>query len=122
MISNCNLYAWRQFLLGKTESITLHSTEWSRWRDIAKHRAWRYTLRPLGGWLGYLAWLLVQAAWWCQRGQWAHVTTDTTEFVPVEQPSNRWCPSPVFKGHVRPITQRDKCKKCGFRKRIIEGL
>lgn len=122
MISNCNLYAWREFLAGRTETISLHSTLWSRWAQAANTPAWRWTLRPAGALLGYLAWPLIQIAWWCQRGRWAHVTTDAAEFVPVESPYTRWCPSPFFRGHIRPITQRDKCRACGFRKQIVEGL
>jgi hypothetical protein len=116
MRSNCNLYAWRQFLVGNTESLTLHSSSWSKWSSLAKSRAWKYTLRPMGCLVGYAAWLLVQFAWFTQRGQWAHVTTDTSEFVPVEDYRTRWFVPPFFRGEVRAITLRDTCRRCGFRK------
>lgn len=103
MRSNCNLWAWSQFAKGLTDTMTLRKTKYSRWAVLAESVAWQRTLYPLGLVLGYVAWGLVQVAWFAMYGTWAHVTTGTHEFRPRGDKVVRWLPPFIYDGEVHEL-------------------
>lgn len=101
LYSNCNVWAWMEFCKGKTETLILRKTSYSKWGDIAGSVYWRYTLYPLGVLFGFIAWPFVQLAWFLMYGHWAHVMTDEHEFIPVDSKVHHWIPPILFKGRIK---------------------
>lgn len=104
--SNCNLFAWREFLHGRAEVMTLRKTQYSKLAQAAQSPWWRFFLRPVGYLLGYPSWISVQLSWVLMFGRWAHVTwsdgRQELEFVPVVDRTERVVPPWLFRGVVRP--------------------
>lgn len=103
MISSCNLWAWGQVCRGGAKTLILKRTEFSAWDVIAESMAWRLLIRPVGYLVGYPAWFIVQVAWFLMDGRWAHVSTETGEFIAEGGKVKRLIPPLLYAGKVRTI-------------------
>ena len=103
MVSNCNIFAWNEYVKGKTDTLRLRKSNYSAWTAFTGLWWWRFIVRPVGIVIGYFGWGLNQLGALMATGHWWHVDTGKQEFYPLRDKSKHFFPPLLFEGEIRDV-------------------